>query len=100
VVTITGKVEEEELFRQRFEPGIFLSAYYTSSVSYTTTAIIRGVGKRVATQSKTEKFSWLTLLFMEKRVRYQMLDLKLYCRTAFTIIKFNKNGSAIFISRN
>jgi hypothetical protein len=29
VVTITGKVEEEELFRQRFEPGIFLSACYT-----------------------------------------------------------------------
>jgi hypothetical protein len=34
VVTITGKVEEEELFRQRFEPGIFLSAYFTSSVSH------------------------------------------------------------------
>jgi hypothetical protein len=27
VVTITGKVEEEELFRQRFEPGTFLSAF-------------------------------------------------------------------------
>jgi hypothetical protein len=29
VVTITGKVEEEELFRKGFEPGIFLSACYT-----------------------------------------------------------------------